>query len=109
MHFFVCFSDLLLKAPPNQEKFLMGFFAAFLEQLKRFVLPEVLPGFYAQGNRDSQSFVNHLALFFVAFLRENLPCLERIEAGNLWMEAHNYLVYLTLVDEREIFKGDMGF
>lgn len=101
----------------------MGFFAAFLEQLKRFVLPEIIPGFYSQqgskvektnppeffisflGSRDSQSFVNHLALFFVAFLRENLNCLERADLANLWIEAHNYLAYLTLVDEREIFKG----
>jgi hypothetical protein len=74
----------------------MGFFAAFLEQLKRFVLPEIIPGFYSQqgskvektkppeffisflGSRDSQSFVNHLALFFVAFLRENLTCWKEL-------------------------------
>jgi exportin-1 len=95
-----------IKAPPNQQMFLVQFFVAFMDQLKRGVLPapEAIPGFYLQGNREAQHFVNHLALFFVGFLKENLVLIERgsPELYTYWLEAQNYLVHLTFVDEREI-------
>ena len=52
-----------------------------------------------------QHFVNHLALFFVGYLKEHLSLLERnSELNGYLMEAHNCLVCLSLVDEKEIFK-----
>ncbi len=97
-----------VKAPPQYDGLLVQFFVAFMDQLKRGVMPvpEAIAGLYVQGSRDFQHFVNHLALFFVGYLKEHLPLIERNDAQlqNYWLEAHNYLVHLTLVDEREIFK-----
>ncbi|KAL1923674.1 uncharacterized protein VTP21DRAFT_8654 [Calcarisporiella thermophila] len=60
---------------------------------------------YENSSNEDQEFVQNLALFFASFLGAHLKLLEKKpQLHELLIVAHRYLVKISQVEEREIFK-----
>ncbi|SAM02651.1 hypothetical protein [Absidia glauca] len=60
---------------------------------------------YENSSDDDQEFVQNLALFLTSFLSSHLKVVEQIpESESLLMNAHYYLIKISRVDDREVFK-----
>ncbi|CAG8461263.1 7509_t:CDS:10 [Paraglomus brasilianum] len=59
---------------------------------------------YQQSSNDEQEFIQNLALFFTSFLGVHLKLLENDANREVLNIAHWYLIKITQVEEREIFK-----
>lgn len=59
---------------------------------------------YENASTADQDFIQNLALFLTAFLGSHLRLIENMEHKDVNMVAHFYLIKISQVDEREIFK-----
>lgn len=60
---------------------------------------------YQRGTDDEQMFIQNLSLFLCTFLKEHAQLIEkRNDLNEALMEALNYLILISEVDEVEIFK-----
>ena len=60
---------------------------------------------YQNGTSDEQNFIQNLSLFLTSFLKEHGNLIEKnAEYRELLIDALNYLVLISEVDEVEIFK-----
>ncbi|XP_065919599.1 exportin-1-like [Dysidea avara] len=81
-------------------------FNLLLVQLKQMLpLTTNIKDAYKSGQDDEQNFIQNLALFLTTFLTQHGQLLERTsELRDALMEALHYLVLISDVDEKEIFK-----
>jgi exportin-1 len=63
-----------------------------------------IAGAYAESQNQDQELVLNLALFLTNFLREHLKLVENDQNKELLLNAHLYLVKISQVEEREVFK-----
>lgn len=60
---------------------------------------------YKNGSTDEQNFIQNLSLFLTSFLKEHGSLIEKnAEYRELLVDALNYLVLISEVDDVEIFK-----
>lgn len=59
---------------------------------------------YANANDSGQELVLNLALFLTSFLTNHLRAVETEPNRDVLLNAHLYMVKISQVDEREIFK-----
>jgi exportin-1 len=59
---------------------------------------------YETSSDDDQQLINNLALFLTNFLGIHLRLIETDDMKDLLLNAHYYLVKISTVDDREIFK-----
>ncbi|KAG4303446.1 hypothetical protein PCK1_000410 [Pneumocystis canis] len=59
---------------------------------------------YDSSSSQEQDFIQNLALFLSAFLGTHVKLVENQENKDLLLNAHFYLIKISQVDEREIFK-----
>lgn len=59
---------------------------------------------YAHSNDAGQEFILSLALFLGNFLQNHLKTVENERTQDVLLNAHLYMVKISQVDEREIFK-----
>lgn len=60
---------------------------------------------YENSNDDDQEFVQNLALFLTGYLSQHLKIVERFpNTHELLINAHFYLIKISRVEDREIFK-----
>eukprot|EP01104_Vermistella_antarctica_P005997 TRINITY_DN16731_c0_g1_i1.p1 TRINITY_DN16731_c0_g1~~TRINITY_DN16731_c0_g1_i1.p1 ORF type:complete len:1068 (-),score=371.53 TRINITY_DN16731_c0_g1_i1:114-3317(-) len=80
-------------------------FGLFMPRLRAIIPPATnIPEAYDNGSDDECQFVQNLALFFVSFFKSHLSIVETQEHQAMLIEAHNYLVNISAVDDTEIFK-----
>ena len=59
---------------------------------------------YAHSNDSGQEFILNLAIFLCNFLQNHLRTVETESTQDVLLNAHLYMVKISQVDEREIFK-----
>ncbi|CAG8682976.1 1597_t:CDS:10, partial [Ambispora leptoticha] len=59
---------------------------------------------YQTSTNEEQEFIQNLAIFFTSFLSAHLKILETPQSQPNLQRAHYYLLYITQVEEREVFK-----
>lgn len=59
---------------------------------------------YQQMGNDNQIFIQNLALFLTTLLDGHLPLFEAKAAREDYLAAHHYLLRISLVDDKEVFK-----
>lgn len=59
---------------------------------------------YRDAGDDDQQLINNLALFLTNYLHTHLRLIENPENNELLINAHLYLIKISQVDDREIFK-----
>jgi len=59
---------------------------------------------YSSSNSRDQEFVQNLALFLCNFFSTHLPLIENLPNRDFLMHGHYYLIRISQIDDREIFK-----
>lgn len=59
---------------------------------------------YASSDDDEQQIIKNLALFLTNYLHNHLRLIENAENQELLINAHLYLIKISTVDDREVFK-----
>jgi exportin-1 len=59
---------------------------------------------YATSDDEDQQLINNLALFLTNFLHPHLRLIENPDNMELLINAHLYLIKISTVDDREVFK-----
>lgn len=101
-----------LVSPENEEKYVL-FFQATMEKIVTIVplnADSSLKKSYAIANSEDQSFLQDLAMFLCTFLHNHLLALEQAQGLNdLLIISLEYLVELSKIEERELFKTCLDF
>ncbi|CAN3373860.1 hypothetical protein DIURU_004374 [Diutina rugosa] len=85
-------------------------FARAITQLQQIIPPETnLRSSYKSASANDQSFLQDLALFLCTFLSNHLVKLEKDTSQELVLTALSYLLELSRIDERELFKTCLEF
>ncbi|CAI4488249.1 BGP_1a_G0021530.mRNA.1.CDS.1 [Saccharomyces cerevisiae] len=88
------------------------FFQNTLQQIATSVMPVTadLKATYANANGNDQSFLQDLAMFLTTYLARNRALLESDESlRDLLLNAHQYLIQLSKIEERELFKTTLDY
>jgi exportin-1 len=59
---------------------------------------------YLSSDDEDQQLINNLALFLCNFLQTHLRLIETPDNNELLINAHLYLIKISTVDDREVFK-----
>lgn len=96
-----------LVSPANEEKFIV-FFQSAMEKIVTIVplnSSTSLKSSYQVANSNDQSFLQDLAMFLCTFLNNHLLSLEQNDSlKELLLVSLNYLIELSRIEERELFK-----
>lgn len=83
----------------------MILFAMVMTSINRMIPPSTnIAQAYADAGDSGQELVLNLALFLSNFLTNHLRCVEAEQNRDVLLNAHLYMVKVSQVDEREIFK-----
>ncbi len=84
------------------------FYSLFCEAMSK--INEIIPvetdlkeSYRTSGTTD-QEFIQDLAMFLCTFLSNHLRIIEKNESRDLLINAHSYVIKLSQIEEREIFK-----
>lgn len=99
-----------LNSPDLEEKFVVCF-KDTMEQIYSIIPPETnLKQSYKIASSNDQSFLQDLAMFICTFLNNHLLPLEQNEPlRELLLTSLHYLVELSRIEERELFKTCLDF
>ncbi|CEP17678.1 hypothetical protein [Parasitella parasitica] len=102
-----CFTEIssLEIGEPYYEK-IVNLFTSVMTTTNKVVPPNTdIAKVYKESSDDDQEFVQNLALFLTSFLSRHLEVVERFpNTQELLINAHFYLIKISCVDDREIFK-----
>lgn len=88
------------------------YFQNTLQQISANVIPidADLKSLYNTANGSDQSFLQDFAMFLTTYLTNHRTILENDEnLRELLLNAHQYLIQLSKVDERELFKTTLDY
>lgn len=88
------------------------YFQNTLQQIASNVIPVTadLKSTYATANGSDQSFLQDFAMFLTTYLSHHRSLLESNEnLKELLLNAHQYLIQLSKIDERELFKTTLDY
>lgn len=90
--------------PEYDPKFVI-LFAMVMTSVNRMIPPNTnITEAYQNANDSGQELVLNLALFLTNFLSNHLRVVETDQNKDVLLNAHLYMVKISQVDEREIFK-----
>ncbi|CDO94795.1 unnamed protein product [Kluyveromyces dobzhanskii CBS 2104] len=104
-----------LDIPPNDPKIVsltVLFFQNALQQIAVNVIPlnTDLKNTYATANGNDQSFLQDFSMFLTTYLARHRSLLEKEDSlRELLITAHQYLIDLSKVEERELFKTNLDY
>ncbi|KAI9637560.1 CRM1 C terminal-domain-containing protein [Dioszegia hungarica] len=101
-----CLSEIggLNIGPEYNDKF-VTLFNVVMTSINRMVPPNTdLAAAYSTSDDEDQQLINNLALFLTNFLHPHLRLIENPENMELLVNAHLYLIKISTVDDREVFK-----
>ncbi|KAL0480336.1 exportin [Acrasis kona] len=80
-------------------------FVRTMEVLATYITPQTnIPVSYGKGSDYDQKFIQTLGLFLTQFFKNHLKTVEQEKYGALVLQAHEYLVEISKVDDTELFK-----
>lgn len=101
-----------LISPPNEDKFIV-YFQSAMEKIVTIVplnTATSLKRLYEVANSNDQSFLQDLAMFLCTFLNNHLLALEQSDSlKELLLVSLNYLIELSRIEERELFKTCLDY
>ncbi|KAI0041543.1 hypothetical protein FA95DRAFT_1683146 [Auriscalpium vulgare] len=94
-----------LNVGPEYDPKYVSLFEMVMTAVNRMVPPNTnIAQAYAQSNDSGQEFILNLALFLCNFLQNHLRTVESDRTQDVLLNAHLYMVKISQVEEREIFK-----
>ncbi|TIB03312.1 hypothetical protein E3P96_01932 [Wallemia ichthyophaga] len=103
---FKCLAEIgALKVTPEYDAKFVILFNMVMTIVNKMIPPSTdIAGAYESSNDSDQELILNLALFLTNFLRSHLSLVETPENKDVLLNAHLYLVKISQVPEREIFK-----
>ncbi|CAO3568485.1 unnamed protein product [Mortierella alpina] len=86
------------------DKFVILFNIVMTSVAKTIPMGGNIAEMYENAGDDEQQYIQNLALFLTGFLGVHLKLVENAQNRDVLMVAHQYLLGISQVDEREIFK-----
>lgn len=106
-----CLTEIAGSLAPLEEEKFVEMFKGTLQQI--YLIIPVLTNLqqqYKTANSNDQSFLQDLAMFLCTYLSCHLLSLEQLSvAGDLLQNALMYLLELSRIEERELFKTCLDF
>ncbi|KAF9977031.1 Karyopherin transporter [Actinomortierella ambigua] len=101
-----CLTEIgsLAVGPEYDEKFVVLFNMVMTSVAKTIPMQTNIAEVYESASDDDQQYINNLALFLTGFLGAHLKLVENAQNREVLLAAHSYLISISRVDEREIFK-----
>ncbi|KAI0035982.1 putative CRM1-nuclear export factor, exportin [Vararia minispora EC-137] len=94
-----------LSVGPEYDPKFVTLFSNVMTRINRMVPPNTnIAQAYAHSNDAGQEFILNLAIFLCNFLQSHLRTIETEQTQDVLLNAHLYMVKISQVDEREIFK-----
>lgn len=106
-----CLTEVAQLAAPQYDVQFVQMFLLVMEAVAKTVPPDSdLKAIYRRASTGDQQFLQDLALFLTTFLSEHLTPLEaREDLRGILLVAHNYLIGLSRIQERELFKTCLDY
>ncbi|KAF8333931.1 CRM1 C terminal-domain-containing protein [Cantharellus anzutake] len=101
-----CLSEIAaLTVGPEYDPQFVILFTMVMTAVNKMIPPstDIARAYASSGDRDQELILN-LALFLSNFLGNHLRAIENREHNDVLLNAHLYMVKISTVDEREIFK-----
>ncbi|ODQ63898.1 hypothetical protein NADFUDRAFT_52886 [Nadsonia fulvescens var. elongata DSM 6958] len=100
-----CLTEISLLISPSHDKNYFDMFVASVESINSIIpLNTDFKQAYANSATRDQEFIQNLGLFLSSFLSNHLKIIEQQENKELLINAHLYLIKISQIEEREIFK-----
>jgi exportin-1 len=101
-----CLTEIAgLQTEHNWNDKLVQMFTETLTQISTIIpLSLDLKTMYANANGRDQEFIQNLALFLCNFFSNHLQIIEKIPNSDFLIHGHFYLIRISQIDDREIFK-----
>ncbi|RCH87432.1 Karyopherin transporter, partial [Rhizopus stolonifer] len=102
-----CFTEIsTLEITENYYEKMVIMFNSVMTATNSMIPPSTnIAEVYENSNDDDQEFVQNLALFLTSYLSTHLKTVERYPGSHeLLINAHFYLIKISRVEDREIFK-----
>ncbi|GAA5797538.1 nuclear export factor CRM1 [Helicostylum pulchrum] len=102
-----CFTEIsALQITENYYEKMVTMFTSIMTATNTMIPPSTnIAEVYENSNDDDQEFVQNLALFLTGYLAIHLKTVERYpNSHELLVNAHFYLIKISRVEDREIFK-----
>ncbi|WVR09450.1 hypothetical protein IAU60_006517 [Kwoniella sp. DSM 27419] len=101
-----CLSEIgALNVGPEYNGKFVTLFQVVMTSVNRMVPPNTdMAAAYASSDDEDQQLIKNLALFLTNFLHTHLRLIETPENTELLINAHLYLIKISTVDDREVFK-----
>ena len=105
-----CLTEISALTEPRYDQQFFAMFAMSIEEIHQIVplATDLRQAYETAGSRD-QEFIQNLALFLSYFLSNHLKIVENQEDKELLINAHLYLIKISQIDEREVFKGCLDY
>ncbi|RXK42319.1 exportin-1 [Tremella mesenterica] len=101
-----CLSEIgALNVGPEYNTKFVTLFQVVMTSVNRMVPPNTdMAAAYSSADDEDQQLIKNLALFLTNFLQTHLRLIETVEHQDLLINAHLYLIKISTVDDREVFK-----
>lgn len=105
-----CLTEAALLVSPQHDAAFSSFFTLSMDKLRAVVPPRTdLKASYASTSSADQEFLADLALYLTSFLLHHLLPMETDAHREVVLAAHEILVDLSRVEERELFKTCLDY
>ncbi|KAH3674460.1 hypothetical protein WICMUC_003297 [Wickerhamomyces mucosus] len=106
-----CLTEISSLTPENYDNKFVSLFQNSMSQIAHIIPPNTdLKRSYEVASSNDQSFLQDLAMFICTFLANHILALEGQEQLRpLLLTAHEYLIQLSRIEERELFKTNLDY
>ncbi|KAH3679234.1 hypothetical protein WICPIJ_008668 [Wickerhamomyces pijperi] len=105
-----CLTEVASLTPENYDQKFVQFFQSSFEQIVNIIPQSTdLKRAYQIANSNDQAFLQDLAMYICTFLAAHVTALEGDELRPLLLTANEYLIQLSKIDERELFKTCLDY
>lgn len=101
-----CLSEIgALNVGPEYNNKFVTLFTVVMTSINRMIPPSTdIASAYASADDEDQQLIKNLGMFLTNYLKVHVRLLETVEHQDLLINAHLYLIKISQVDDREIFK-----
>lgn len=105
-----CLTEIAQRKDDGYDGQFYDMFFRTLEVINQLVPLETdLKSVYATANSRDQDFIQNLSLFLITFLGRRLRLVESQGNNAVLLNAHEYLIKISQIDEREVFKACLDY
>lgn len=108
-----CLTEVASLNTSQYDQKLLSMLTAAMQQIAVVIPPDTdLKSIYNVAGTQDQDFIQNLSLFLSSFLSKHLQLVERAgppSPDSLLILVHTYLIKISQIEEREVFKGCLEY